>query len=210
MKKFISVFICCIVLAVTLIPLTAFAWETPSLQLNTSYNEKKKEITVEYRINDFAGTESADFMLRYNPEVVEYKDSETVKISNTLIEVDKVPSEDKIAILYANMTYTQPEDCDEDGGKTLATITFKVIDESATETVFIATADSCAMDPDSTNVAVSRYTEKVFLTGAESTSEDADASTDSKSMTKVIIAAVIALVVFVGGTAAFVIKCRKS
>lgn len=210
MKKFISVFISCIILSLTLVPLTAFAWETPSLQLNTSYNEKKKEITVEYHINDFAGTESADFMLRYNPEVVEYVDSETVRIANTLIEADKVINEDKIAILYANMTYTQPEDCDEDGGKTLATVTFKVIDENATEAVFIATAESCRMDPDSTSVAPGRYTEKVFLQGTESTSEKADVSIDSKSMTKVIVAAVIAFVVLVGGTAAFVIKCRKS
>ena len=134
----------------------------------------------------------------------------TAKLSELQTHSLKLTNEDKIAILYANMTYTQPEDCDEDGGKTLATITFKVIDENATEAVFIATAESCRMDPDSTSVAPGRYTEKVILQGSESTSAKADASIDSKSMTKVIVAAVIAFVVLVGGTAAFVIKCRKS
>lgn len=203
MKKIISVIISCIILSLTLLPLTAFAWEKPSLQLNTSYNEKKKEITVEYYINDFAGIESADFVLRYDSDVVEYVETKTAKISNSIIDADKVPDDEKVAIVFANMYYAAPEDCDENGGKAIAEITFKVKDNSATETVFIATADSCAMDPDSTSVSLSRYTEKMSLTADEN-------ATDSTNITKVIIAAAVALAAFIGGIVAVVIKYRKS
>ena len=203
MKKIISAILICIILSLTLLPVTAFAWETPSLQLNTSYNEKKKEITVEYYINDFAGIESADFILRYDSDVVEYVETKTAKISNSIIDADKVPNDEKVAIVFANMYYAAPEDCDENGGKAIAEITFRVKDNSATETVFIATADSCAMDPDSTSVSLSRYTEKMSLTADENAS-------DSTKITKVIIAAAVALAAFIGGTVAVVIKYRKS
>lgn len=208
MKKFISVLICCIILTATLMPLTAFAWNTPELKLNISYNEKKQEITVDYRINEFAGTESADFVLRYDSDVVEYIEHEKAKLSDTILEVENVAKDERVAITFATLYYIKPEDCDEDGGKTLATIKFKVKDKSATEAVFIATSTSCAMDPDSQDVSPSRYTEKVMLAGNEAAS-DAFSSVNSASITKVYVAAAIAFVVLVGGTVAIVVKYRK-
>lgn len=208
MKKVISIFICCIILTATLMPITAFAWETPELKLNISYNEKKQEITVEYRIDEFAGTESADFVLRYDSDVVEYIDHENIKLPDTLIEVENVTKDERVAITFATLYYIKPEDCDEDGGKNLATIRFRVKDVTATEAVFIATSTSCAMDPDSQNVSPARYTEKVMLKGSEAASDDSG-SIDSASMTKVYIAAAIAFVVLAGGTIAVVVKYRK-
>lgn len=211
MKKLISTIVCCIIFAATLLPITAFAWETPELDLDISYNEKKKEITVEYIVNNFAGTESADFRLKYNPDVVEFKEHKAAKIDNTFIEIDEMPSENgKIAIQFVDIYYVQPEDCEEDGSATVATLTFSVIDESATEAVFIATADSCAMDPDSEEVSLNRYTEKFLLSETEQTSDIQNASSDNSNITKIIIAAVVTLIVLVGGTVAIVIKYRKN
>lgn len=208
MKKALSIIISCIILSLTLLPVTAFAWATPSLQLNTTYNEKKKEITVEYYINDFAGTESADLILRYDSDVVEYVECKTAKMSNSIIEADKVVNEDKIAIVFANMYYVEPDACDENGGMAIAEITFRVTDESAAETVFIATTESYAMDPDSTRVTPSRFTQKFSLSG-EDTSDTASEQTDSKNITKIIIAAAVTLAVFIGGMVAIVIRYRK-
>lgn len=197
-------------MTVMMLPLTAFAWETPGLDLEISYDEKKKEVTVEYIVNDFAGTESADFVLTYNPEVVEFKDYKAAKIDNTVIEIGKkIDSDDKIAITFVDMFCVQPEDCEEDGSATVATLTFSVTDEAATETVFIATADSCAMDPDSQEVSLERYTEKISLIG-ESESENTSESESNIDITKVIIAAVVTLIILIGGTVAIVIKYRKS
>lgn len=210
MKKFLSVFICCVITVLTLLPVTVFAWGTPSLDLNISYNERKKEITVEYRVNDFAGVESADFRLRYDPDVVEFDDYTVTKMDNTYVEVGEMTEEKgKIAIQFVDLYHVEEADCEEDGSATVATLTFKVTDKSSTETVFIATADSCAMDPDSENIALSRYTEKLSLTGSEQTSDSAFSSSDSAALTKVIVAAAIALIVLVGGTAAIVIRYRK-
>ncbi len=211
MKKFISTFICCIIIAATLLPLTAFAWDTPELELAISYNERKNKITVEYIVNNFAGTESADFRLKYDPEVLELTDYKAAKIDNSFIEIGEMPSENgKIAIQFVDIYCVQPEDCEDDGSATVATFTFSVIDESATETVFIATADSCAMDPDSEDVSLRRYTEKILLSETEQTSDVSDESSDNTNISKIIIAAVITLLVLIGGTAAIVIKYRKN
>lgn len=209
MKKFASVLICCIILSATFLPLTVFAWDTPQLKLNVSYDENKQEITVDYRVNDFAGTESADFVLRYDSDVVEYVEHEKTKLSDSLLEIENVTQEERVAIMFANLYYVKPEDCDEDGGKTIAAFTFKVKDENATEAVFIATAESCAMDPDSQNVNVSRYTEKVYLTNTETESSDSSNTADTSPVIKVYVAAAIAFAVLVGGTVAVVVKYRK-
>ena len=213
MKKFVSVLLCCMLMFIAVLPITAFAWETPELMLNVSYNEKKNEITVEYRVNNFAGTESADFRLKFDPEAVEFKDYTAAKIDDTFIEIDEMPDEEgKIAIQFVDLYCVQPEDCDDDGSAAVATLTFSVIDESATETVFVATADSCAMDPDSQDVALKRYTQKISLTASEDESAGSDtaSSFSNPNVKKIIVIAVITFIVLVAGTAAVVIKYRKS
>lgn len=205
MKKIVSMLICIVILAFTCIPV--FAWETPKLKLEATYNESKNEITVSYRLLDFAGTESADFRLRYDPEVVEFIDYESHELSSsTLIEIGEI--DDQVFIQFIDIYHVEPEDCEEDGSAVIATLTFKLLDENATETVFIATSESCNMDPDSAEVTVKRDTLK--LNFAELTSEKTEESVfANENVKKVIIAGVVALVVFVGALAGIVIKYRK-
>lgn len=209
MKKIIAVFVCVVMLTLSIFSITAFAWDTPQLKLEASYNAKKQEITVDYRILDFAGTESADFRLKYDSNVVELKDYETVKPdSNSYIEIGEMPDEeDKIAIQYINMYYVEPDACEDDGSAVIATFTFKVTDDTATDAVFIATADSCNMDPDSEEVTLKRDTLKLSL--AESTSAADESVFENENVKKIIVAAVVALVVFIGGIVAIVLKYRK-
>ena len=47
MKKITATILTVLILAVSLLPLTAFAWNDPELMLNASYNADKKTITVE-------------------------------------------------------------------------------------------------------------------------------------------------------------------
>ncbi len=209
MKKFISVFICAVMLAVSFMSITAFAWETPQLKLEASYNAKTKEIVISYRILDFAGTESADFRLKYDSSVVEFKDYEAIKPdSNSYIEIGEMMDEDdKIAVEYINLYYVPEEACEEDGSAVIAKLTFEVIDETAAYAVFIATADSCNMDPDSEEVTLKRDTLKLSL--AESTSDIQQSVFDNENIKKVIIAAVVTFVVLIGAVAAIVVKYRK-
>ncbi|MBQ8209825.1 MAG: hypothetical protein IJZ35_04510 [Clostridia bacterium] len=206
MKKIVSLVICIVMLSVTCI--TAFAWETPQLKLSAAYNEKEQEITVEYRVLDFAGTESADFRLKYDSAVVELTDYEANKPDgNSFVEIGTTEA-DKISIQYINMYYMSEEGCEEDGSAVIATFTFKVIDEAALETVFIATADSCNMDPDSKEVTVKRDTLK--LNFAEAASENAQESVfENENMKKAIFGAVVAFVIFVAVLVGIVVKYRK-
>ena len=206
MKKIVSLVICIVMLSVTCI--TAFAWETTQLKLSAAYNEKEQEITVEYRVLDFAGTESADFRLKYDSAVVELTDYEANKPDgNSFVEIGTTEA-DKISIQYINMYYMSEEGCEEDGSAVIATFTFKVIDEAALETVFIATADSCNMDPDSKEVTVKRDTLK--LNFAEAASENAQESVfENENMKKAIFGAVVAFVIFVAVLVGIVVKYRK-
>lgn len=206
MKKFVSMLICIIMLALTCI--TALAWETPQLKLEATYNEKKQEITVSYRVLDLTGTESADFRLLYDSAVAELKDYEAYEPGDdSYIEIGAT-QEDKIDIQFINMYYVAPEDCEDDGSAVIATFTFNVIDETALETVFIATAESCNMDPDSVEVNVKRDTLKINF--AEAASENAEESVfDNENVKKAIIAGVVAFVVFVAILVGIVVKYRK-
>lgn len=188
--------------------ITAFAWETPKLKLEATYNKQKQEITVEYRVLDFAGTESADFRLKYDSSVVElaeYESNEPGK--NSLVEIGVVEAEN-IHIQYINMYYASEEDCEADGSAVIATFTFKVIDENAAETVFIATSESYNMDPDSVEVTVKRDTLK--LNFAEMESELTQGSVfENENVKKAIIAGVVAFVIFVAILVGIVVKYRK-
>lgn len=205
MKKFVSVLVCIVMLALTCIPV--FAWETPALKLEAAYNESKNEITVSYRILDLSGTESADFRLKYDSSVVELENYEAHEPGDsTLIEIGE--KDDEIYIQFIDIYHVEPEDCEEDGSAVIATFTFKLIDENAAETVFIATCGSCNMDPDSAEVTVKRDTLK--LNFDEAASETADESVfENENVKKIIIAGIIALVVFVGALTGIVIKYRK-
>lgn len=210
MKKITSVLICTVMLLVSVLPLTAFAWETPSLDLNITYNERKKIITVDYIVHDAAGIESADFRLRFDSDVLEFDDYTPTDIKNTYLEVGVMSGDkDKVAIQFVDLYHVYEDDCEEDGSILVATLTFKVKDKSASDVVFIATADSCAMDPDSEDISLSRYTQKFSLTDAEGSSDTDTSVFGEANVKKIIIAAVITLIVFVGGTAAVVIKYRK-
>lgn len=216
MKKITATILTVLILAVSLLPLTAFAWNDPELMLNASYNADKKTITVEYRVLEFAGTESADFRLRFDPKVVELVDYEETKMSNVIMEIGKMEGYDNtLAIQFVDLYYVEEEDCEEDNSATVVTFNFKVINESATETVFISYADSYNMDPDSIEKSPERATLKIPLNEgsvSKSTVEGyipSDNTSDNKDITKVIVAAVIAAVVLIGGTVAIVIKYRK-
>lgn len=217
MKKIIASILTILILTVSLFSLTAFAWKTPELMLAADYDAEEQTITVYYRVLDFAGTESADFRLRYDPDVLEFKGHEATEMENTFIEIDKIADSDKIAIQFVDLYHVTQEDCEEDGSATVATLTFNVKDGSATETVFISTADSCAMDPDSSDVKLDRATLKIPLNEGsiqKSTNDsfefDATQANNSDNITKIIIAAVVMAVVFIAGLVAIVIKYRKN
>ena len=216
MKKIITSILTAVILAVSLFSLTAFAWETPQLMLAADYDSENQTITVYYRVLDFAGTESADFRLRYNSSAVELTEYDVTDIKDTFVEVGDNPESEIVAIQFVDLYHVKESDCEDDGSATVATLTFKVKDASATETVFISTADSCAMDPDSAEVNLDRATLKIPLNEgsiqkatSDSFSFDEAEATDNEGITKIIVAAVIAAVVFIGGLVAIVIKYRK-
>ena len=206
MKKVLSLFVCAVILALTCV--TAFAWETPRLKLSATYNEKQQEITVEYRVLDFAGTESAGFRLNYNPEEVELKDYEANELgSGSFVEIG-ASEEGSMYIQFINMYYIKEDACEDDGSAVLATVTFNVVDETAADTVFIALCESCNMDPDSVEVTVKRDTLK--LNFAEAASETAEESLlENDNMKKAIFGAIVAFVMFVAILVAIVVKYRK-
>lgn len=206
MKKVLSLFVCAVILALTCV--TAFAWETPRLKLSATYNEKQQEITVEYRVLDFAGTESAGFRLKYDSEVVELKEHDAKDLgSGSYVQIGDT-EKGSIYIQFINMYYIKESACEDDGSAVLATVTFKVIDESAADTVFIALCESCNMDPDSVEVTVKRDTLKFNF--AEAASETAEESLlENDNMKKAIFGAIAAFVVFVVILAGIVIKYRK-
>ncbi|MBR3868199.1 MAG: hypothetical protein IKM66_02690 [Clostridia bacterium] len=217
MKKIIASILSVVILAVSVFSLTALAWKTPELMLAADYDSEKQTITVLYRVLDFAGTESADFRLKYDPAVLEFTDHEVTDIKDTFVEIGADSGSDIIAIQFVDLYHVKEEDCEEDGSATVATLTFKIKDATATETVFISTADSCAMDPDSSEVALDRATLKIPLNEGsikKSTSdsftfdEQPDDSTNA-NIKKIIIAAVVTAVVFIAGLVAIVIKYRK-
>ena len=217
MKKIIASILTIAILAVSVFSLTAMAWKTPELMLAADYDSEKQTVTVFYRVLDFAGTESADFRLKYDPAVLEFTDHETTDIKDTFVEIGTDTGSDIIAIQFIDLYHVKEEDCEADGSATVATLTFKVKDATATETVFISTADSCAMDPDSSEVSLDRATLKIPLNEGsikKSTSdsfsfdEKTDATTDT-NIKKIIIAAIVTAVVFIGGLVAIVVKYRK-
>ncbi len=216
MKKLTATILTILILAMSLLPITSFAWGEPELMLNAEYNADKKTISVEYRVLELAGTESADLRLRFDPKVVELIDYEETKMSNVIMEIGKMEGFDNtIAIQFVDLYYVEEEDCEEDNSATIVTFNFKVTDESAAETVFISFADSFNMDPDSVEKHPDRATLKIPLNEGSVSKSTVEGyvpsanSTDDKNITKVIIAAVIAGLVFVGGTVAIVIKYRK-
>lgn len=215
MKKVIASILTILLLTTSLLSLTAFAWETPKLMLAADYDAEEQTVTVFYRLLDFAGTESADFRLKYNRDVLEFKNHETTDMENTFIEIVDSPESDKIAIQFVDLYHVSEEDCEEDGSATVATLTFKVKDTSATETVFISTADSCAMDPDSSEVSLERATLKIPLNEGsikKSTVDDFsfdETQSSNSDITKIIIAAIATAVIFIAGLVAVVIKYRK-
>lgn len=231
MKKVLFSVLAIIILIISVLPVTAFAWDDPELMLSTEYNKKNQTITVYYRVLNLAGTESADFRLRYNPDVVEYVSHKEAKMSNVIMEIGNIAEQkDTIAIQFVDLYYVEPEDCEEDGSATIVTFTFNVIDEKATETVFIAFTDSYAMDPQSTEVFPERATLKIPLNekvksdaqaddaeipaadvevDRNSTHDEYDFPETNNTITKIIIAAVVCAVVLVGGTIVIVVKYRK-
>lgn len=218
MKKIIASLLV-VILAVSVLTVAVSAWETPQLMLAAAYNDKNDTVTVYYRLLDFAGTESADFRLKYDPAVLELEEYEDVRMKDVITEIAEIPGSDgKIAIQFVDLYHVREDDCEEDGSATVATFTFKVKDKNSTETVFISTADSCAMDPDSASVNLERATLKIPLNEgsvAKSTSDSFDVSViegndqDNANINKIIVAAVVTAVVFVAGLAVIVIKYRK-
>ncbi len=221
MKRITAILISVMLLAVALLPVTAFAWGEPELMLAAAFDETTKTITVEYRVLEFTGTESADFRLKYNPSVLELMNYETAEMSNVIIEIEEIPGADGlIAIQFVDMYYAEEEDCEEDGSATIVTFKFTVINDNAEDAVLIASADSYNMDPNSVEKFPESATLKIMLNQG-STSASTVEGYDSlaileeqhnefeKNFYKVIIAAVITAVVFIAGTVAIVVKYRK-
>lgn len=217
MKKAISVIIALMLLAVSMLPITASAASLPELMLAADYNDENKTITLQYRVLNFEGTESADFRLRFNPDAVEYVEHKEAKMSDVFMEIGVLPDKpDTIAIEFVDLYQAGEDDCAADGSATVVTFTFKVKD-NATETVFISTTYSYNIAPDSKEISTDRATLKVkFTEGSKqfSTVEGYDMnaeiqSADQNNITKVIIGAVVAGAVFVGAVVVIAIKYRK-
>lgn len=220
MKRVASIIISVLLLTVSLMPMTALAKSNPELMLAAYFNDETDTITVYYRVLNFLGTESADFRLRFNPDVVEYVDNEKTKMSDVLMEIGVLPDKpDTLAIQFVDMYYAGEDDCEKDGSATVVKFTFKVKDANATETVFISTTDSYNITPDSKEITTERATLKVMLNeGSKSFStvegyvvseEGTTEENNNNNITKVIVAAVIAAVVFVAGLVVIVVKYRK-
>ena len=219
MKKITAILISVMFLAVALLPVTAFAWGEPELMLAAAFDEKTKTITVEYRVLEFTGTESADFRMKYNPDVVELADYETAEMSNVVMEIEEIPESDGlIAIQFIDMYYAEEEDCEEDGSATIVTFTFNVINDKAEDAVFIASADSYNMDPNSVEKHPESAALKIMLNQGNTTASTIDSydmaaimneKETNKNITKIIIALAVTAVVFIAGTVAIVVKYRK-
>lgn len=222
MKKITAVFLTVLLLAVSLFSFTASAWGTPKLMLAAHYNADDQLITVQYRLLDFAGTESADFRLKYNSDMMELASYTTNKIANCFTELG-VEQDDKniIAIEFVDLYHIEESDCEEDGSATIATLVFQLKDTKATDAVFIATADSCAMDPNSENVSLDRATLKIALNGGSTSASTVEgyeipedmlgkpSSSDKQNIKKIVIAAAIAAAVFVIALVVIVVYYRK-
>ena len=214
MKKAISVILALMLLAVSMLPITAYAASLPELMLAADYNDENKTITLQYRVLNFEGTESADFRLRFNPDAVEYVEHKETKMSNVYMEIGVLPDKpDTIAIQFVDLYQAEEDDCEADGSATVVTFTFRVKD-SATEAVFISTTDSYNIAPDSEEISTDRATLKVMLNEGSkqfSTVDGYDMSNASAGadLTKVIIAAAVAAAVFVGAVVAIAVKYRK-
>ncbi len=222
MKKITAILISVMLLAVAVLPLTAAAWGEPKLMLAAAYDETSDTITVQYRVLEFAGTESADFRLKYNPAIVKLTNHEATDLSDDIVtEIEEIPDSDGlIAIQFIDMYHVDEEDCEEDGSATVATLTFSVINDNAEDAVFIATAGSYNMDPNSVEIFPERATLKIMLnqgSTSASTLEGYDAHAiltenndelESK-LTKVIIAAAVTAIVLIAGIIAIVVKYRK-
>lgn len=221
MKKITAILISVMLLTVALLPVTAFAWGEPELMLAAAFDETTKTITVQYRVLEFTGTESADFRLKYNPSVLEFTDFETAEMSDVVMEVEEIPDEEGIiAIQFIDMYYAGEDDCEEDGSATVVTFTFTVINDTAEDAVLVAYTESYNMDPDSVEKHPRSATLKIMLnqgSTSASTNEsyNAHAILDEqndelkKNLYKVIIGAVIAAAVLIAGTVAIVVKYRK-
>ena len=91
MRKVSAIIIAVLLLTVSLMPMTALAKGNPELMLAAYFNDEADTITVYYRVLNFLGTESADFRLRFNPDVVEYVENEKTKMSDVLMEIGVLP-----------------------------------------------------------------------------------------------------------------------
>ncbi len=219
MKKITAIIISVLLSAISILPITALAKGNPELMLAAYYNDETETITVYYRVLNFLGTESADFRLRFNPDVVEYVDNEKTKMSDVLMEIGVLPDKpDTLAIQFVDMYYAGEDDCEEDGSATVVKFTFKVKDANATETVFISTTDSYNITPDSKEITTERATLKVMLNeGSKSFStvdgyvvpEGSTTEENNNNITKVIVAAAVTAVIFVAGLVVIVVKYRK-
>lgn len=209
MKKIVSITLTAVILLLMTITF-AFAWGTPELRLEATYDEKKQEITVDYYVDKMHGVESADFRLRYNSEALEFMEATPFKGESIFIETAKIPNENKIAVQFIHL-YHVSEETVPDGTMKVASLTFKVTDKDISDVVFIATADTCAMDPDSHEIDLNRYTLKLNLAEAASAfNESGDTSPfANENVKKIVIAAVVAFIVLAGGIAVVVIKYRK-
>lgn len=216
MKKIMGIITAAVLIVCSVLSLTAFAWETPKFMLAADYNKDKKTVTVQYRLLDFAGTESADFKLKFDSSSLEFEDIKTTDMKDTFIE-SGIADDNKnvIAITFVDLYHVNPEDCEEDGSATIATVTFKVKDDSAQELTFIAYAESCNMDPDSADVVLDRVALKVPVNGdsVQVSTDDGYDFSDSETNKKivyVIIGAVAAALVFVIGLVLIVKKYRNT
>lgn len=227
MKKITAVFLTVLLLAVSLFSLTGSAWGTPQLMLAAHYNADDQLITVQYRLLDLAGTESADFRLKYNSDMMELDSYTTNKIANCFTELG-VTQDDKniIAIEFVDLYHVEESDCEEDGSATIATLVFKLTDKNPADAVFIATADSCAMDPNSENVSLDRATLKIALNGGTTSASTVEGyeipedmlgkpsssdkqNSEKQNIQKIVIAACLAAAVFVIALIVIVVYYRK-
>ncbi len=219
MRKVSAIIIAVLLLTVSLMPMTALAKGNPELMLAAYFNDEADTITVYYRVLNFLGTESADFRLRFNPDVVEYIENEKTKMSDVIMEIGVLPDKpDTLAIEFVDLYFADEDDCEEDGSATVVKFTFKVKDASATEAVFISTSDSYNITPDSQEITTERATLKVMLNeGSKGFStvdgyvvpEERKSEENNGNITKIIVAAAVTAVVFVAGLVAVVIKYRK-
>ena len=189
---------------------SASAWEIPELALSAEYSADGSILTVYLTVNNFVGTESADYRIQFDPDELEFVSCRTPQLGSTENFIAGLDEEtgDRVNITFIDLYYAPADVLPEDGSCVVATVTFNVRD-GADSFSLRAYTDSCAMDPDTTRVDVQPTELSGTITDRDMTyeirvsaAEESTELTESGGKKKVIIVVCLAAVAVVAAVSA--------